>query len=930
MKYGKRRGAPESFIAGSVGFVQKRSIPEIILGMLCRFAVAFVGAAGVCIMFDNAFRFSGAYEPGKDALICLAFCAAWFLLCTAANVNGVFLGVVSGAYLTALICGVIRLGVKASFVYVPAALWDHVLGHLDSLGFTALSGLRTSLPECDPLTEQGALYVKIGFYAFCAIASLIFVSCLYKKVRAVPVIITAGIVMTLTFTYNLLSDNLGFTLTVASGFGVLVLLYYASFTKDRLQLDDKAERFEGYFSKKRRAVTRASAPGLSAAVAVLLVLAISAYPAIKISKSAPKLTVLDSFIEQARDVFSRYLTGNSSDEIEYDAYQKTTEPTARNFSNRQLLTVTADYPSPVYLRAWVSETFSNNKWTSASASESDINILPEQITELFYTVVDVDANVYSGSGGADTEYGDRGFIKERVTVKSEALAGDVGFLASRFSTIYGVTEADSDKSYGKGYRLKDGVGTAELSMKGAKYGTVAYTPNYKKILLSNLDSDLFIYETVLPFIEEYAERRLGKTVSDAELEDWLDGVKNRITSTLATRNLKIPAGSLINRVSDMSDKDISAFMEKLAEARKYESYVYENCVSVPWSDEKTFTKAAYDAFGGKTTDAPSDVYSCANRTARYLERMCEYSLAPEGYSDYGSYISQFLTTARSGYCVQYATAGAMILRAAGIPTRYVDGYLASEFRNIGGKYVSPVLDSHAHAWIEVYIRGYGWMTFEMTEPMLNGLYRVPGEITFIPEEETTEPVTKEKDEESSDAETDPPVTRPRESMTLPEDDTGTDRTNEPLSPEKLIKAGVVFLAVLVVLTLIFIYIKKTSNAAKKRQEMLQKASKGESADPTGDLNEITRYIFFMFERLGLKRDKTELMTDFVKRADRKTYDNKSFAAAAHAIQKNSFGRCADEKDCKDAADYAIYLRKITERRLSLPEKIWYFKVLKKI
>ena len=146
----------------------------------------------------------------------------------------------------------------------------------------------------------------------------------------------------------------------------------------------------------------------------------------------------------------------------------------------------------------------------------------------------------------------------------------------------------------------------------------------------------------------------------------------------------------------------------------------------------------------------------------------------------------------------------------------------------------------------------------------------------------------------------------------------------------LIKAGITVLCVLVVSTLIFIYIKKTSGRAKKREEMLKRALNGESVDPGADMNEITRYIFCMFDLLGIKREKTELMTDFVKRADRKTFDNKSFAAAAHAIQKNSFGRCADAKDCRDAADYAVYLRKITERRLPLLKKIWYFKVLKKI
>ena len=65
MKFGKKREAPESLAAGSVGFEQKRGIPGMILGMLCRFAVAYTGAAGVCLMLNNAFTFDAGNYPGS-------------------------------------------------------------------------------------------------------------------------------------------------------------------------------------------------------------------------------------------------------------------------------------------------------------------------------------------------------------------------------------------------------------------------------------------------------------------------------------------------------------------------------------------------------------------------------------------------------------------------------------------------------------------------------------------------------------------------------------------------------------------------------------------------------------------------------------------------------------------------------------------------
>ena len=148
MRYDRKNDAPESFTAGSVGFVQKRSIPKVILGMLCRFAVAFTGAAGVCMMFDDALRFTGDFDPGKIMLVSLAFCSAWFLFFIASDLNGVFFGTVSAGYLSALIYGVVRIGPKAAFGFVPVSVWNHLLARLDSLGFTALSGLKVLAEEC--------------------------------------------------------------------------------------------------------------------------------------------------------------------------------------------------------------------------------------------------------------------------------------------------------------------------------------------------------------------------------------------------------------------------------------------------------------------------------------------------------------------------------------------------------------------------------------------------------------------------------------------------------------------------------------------------------------------------------------------------------------------------------------------------------------
>ena len=57
---------------------------------------------------------------------------------------------------------------------------------------------------------------------------------------------------------------------------------------------------------------------------------------------------------------------------------------------------------------------------------------------------------------------------------------------------------------------------------------------------------------------------------------------------------------------------------------------------------------------------------------------------------------------------------AVLLRAVGIPTRLVNGFLPGEFNAVGGSYI--VRQSDAHSWIEVWIPGRGWIEFDPTPP----------------------------------------------------------------------------------------------------------------------------------------------------------------------------------------------------------------------
>ena len=92
---------------------------------------------------------------------------------------------------------------------------------------------------------------------------------------------------------------------------------------------------------------------------------------------------------------------------------------------------------------------------------------------------------------------------------------------------------------------------------------------------------------------------------------------------------------------------------------------------------------------------------------RYLATHYRYTLelghVPPGQDP----VDWFLFDARAGYCEQFATADALMLRSLGIPTRLATGYATGQY--------DPVLDQSvvrardAHAWVEVYFGGHGWV-----------------------------------------------------------------------------------------------------------------------------------------------------------------------------------------------------------------------------
>lgn len=114
----------------------------------------------------------------------------------------------------------------------------------------------------------------------------------------------------------------------------------------------------------------------------------------------------------------------------------------------------------------------------------------------------------------------------------------------------------------------------------------------------------------------------------------------------------------------------------------------------------------------------------------YLLSNTSYSLTPGKVPPGKDYVEYFLFENKLGYCSHYASAAVLMLRLFGVPARYVEGYTVSPSDiainsvgelsllmnddNLNGEIEISVKDYNAHAWVEVYFDGIGWIPIDFT------------------------------------------------------------------------------------------------------------------------------------------------------------------------------------------------------------------------
>ncbi len=191
--------------------------------------------------------------------------------------------------------------------------------------------------------------------------------------------------------------------------------------------------------------------------------------------------------------------------------------------------------------------------------------------------------------------------------------------------------------------------------------------------------------------------------------------------------------NLSNNPMDMFEGMDASLGEYSKYEKLYRNFVYQEYTKLP---EKGLERLKEDFAPDNLQTDINSVEDKIDFVKTYLDQNTNYSLSPGKLPKGEDFVEYFLYENKIGYCAHYASAGTLMLRAMGIPARYVEGYAIGagevyktsdnkeqEVTSYTGAHTLKlwmqevqieVKDYNAHAWVEVYIDGCGWIPVEFT------------------------------------------------------------------------------------------------------------------------------------------------------------------------------------------------------------------------
>lgn len=766
--------------------LQKAKPALSLIGFIGRMLIVFIGVLGITVFLTDAFKIS---------INILALAAITLLItavfCVMSLSKPLFWCGLGATVVGLAVWGAISGNPIALFMNCAGTFWNSMLDRLDRVGYKISSYLYLPVDTTTIFTdEQTAGYIFGGAVLLTIILAAIITPSIIKRTHILPVLILGSAVVTVVFTYNISSSNWGFVLILASFCGILTLKMYDSVYNRKKPVKDVKTNV----TPQRSAITAAYG-GIAGFATMALCFLLMLIPAMSCKDQWQTISFIDSKMEYARAVVSSVILGENAD-VDFGFIgnmdtmnSRSTVADDRTYTGTPMLQVYASYNMPMYLRSWVASTYSNddNAWETVSSSKAAQykswfynGFTPELITYNFYNFLNeklTNVNSYTSY----SNHIEDGFVTETIDVQNINSSGNLLFLAENYNPEYALMKflsTDRDDAYSSDYSFYyEGIVTTSWFNLNKEYRFTAFIPSYRYESYADRLADNLEYYSIMKFyITQYS------TLSSYDEQSAI----NAAIAQCDAAGIEYTSPTAIERYFALDEQGRGDFIyQYFTLPEYYEDFVYGEYLTVPSSsalkaaaqevakeyyestgaDLTTFTNVTIKENNGEQTFEYEYSYAgMLDESVRhgvvlavvdYLDANYTYTLTPKDpKSSRLSALDAFLTDTKEGYCVQFATSAAMILREIGIPTRYVEGYLVNNLKydkseDRLAKYSQTIYDYSAHAWIDVYMGALGWMTYETTPEYYSDLYEPyessSGEISTpeITTPETTAAVTTE-------------------------------------------------------------------------------------------------------------------------------------------------------------------------------------------
>lgn len=573
--------------------------------------------------------------------------------------------------------------------------------------------------------EEDVLY-RGALALLAVLLGALFSLCLMRRTVLIPVLAAELCVLVPGFTFNLSSSNIGLAVIIVAIAGAVAM-----------RVSDA--RFRAH---KGERATVAALGGYAGGLMMLIALLSVAIPALAVKEQWRDIPAISQPVEVARDVVDSVISGEEPDLFGVGILKNMDSSNSRDasvkkrsYTGKTLMTVRTSQGSRlgIYLRGWVASSFDGNSWLSAT--DGELAEYKEELSDIAEdagyelggdtyssdmmadALLDLLPSVYlsqgSGEGGASSLLGYTGIYTD-IKLKNGVGTGNLMFVPAMFSAEGGVWRyGNTAKGYSRRFRsYLDGIYTTGWLNLSKKYSALAYVPQMSDASFgASLQAQLDYYSAMRTLMTAHA--------SGQYTEEALRAMQAQLISELGVE-LGEGEETYFDRYLAMDGAEREqALARYVTLVDAYTEYAVQKYGSGASCDIPAIRTAAEKILEGISADA--SVHAKTLAAVQYVLDNYSYSKDPKLPSSLSGY-EAFLRETREGDHVQLATTLTLILREMGITARYVEGYLASDFRDGDGSAVCEITDEDAHAWVEVYYEGLGWVPYEAVKKYAKAYY----------------------------------------------------------------------------------------------------------------------------------------------------------------------------------------------------------------